>query len=207
MMTGKFITLEGTEGVGKSTNLAFIEQTLRARGIDVLLTREPGGTPLAEELREILLANRDEAFDATAELLTIFAARAQHFHQVILPALESGRWVLCDRFTDATFAYQGCGRGLPLETITQLETMVQQGVHPDITFLLDIDVAQGLARAKERATLDRFEREEVAFFERVREGYHARVKAAPERYFVVDAGQSLDAVRKDIAELVATLFE
>lgn len=206
-MTGKFITLEGTEGVGKSTNLAFIETALLAKGVDVLVTREPGGTPLAEELRELLLANRDEPFDATAELLTIFAARAQHLHQVIVPALKRGCWVLCDRFTDATFAYQGYGRGLSLNNIAQLENIVQQGVHPDHTFLLDIDVKDGLARAEARATLDRFEREEVAFFERVRDGYHARVNAAPERYFVIDAGQTLDKVQSDIAARVASLFE
>lgn len=198
-MRGKFLVIEGTEGTGKSTNLAFIEQKITSAGIDLLVTREPGGTPLAEEIREILLAPREEKVDAVAELLLIFAARAQHLNQVIRPALEAGKWVLSDRFTDATFAYQGGGRGLPRDVILELETLVQQGVQPDLTFYLDLDVEIGLQRARARADLDRFEQEEITFFENVRAAYLARVAAAPERYFKVDASQSLEKVQQDLA--------
>lgn len=198
-MRGKFLVIEGTEGTGKSTNLAFIEQKITGAGIDLFVTREPGGTPLAEEIREILLAPREEKVDAVAELLLIFAARAQHLNQVIRPALEAGKWVLSDRFTDATFAYQGGGRGLPRDVILELETLVQQGVQPDLTFYLDLDVEIGLQRARARADLDRFEQEEITFFENVRAAYLARVAAAPERYFKVDASQSLEKVQQDLA--------
>lgn len=198
-MRGKFLVIEGTEGTGKSTNLAFIEQKITGAGIDLLVTREPGGTPLAEEIREILLAPREEKVDAVAELLLIFAARAQHLNQVIRPALEAGKWVLSDRFTDATFAYQGGGRGLPRDVILELETLVQQGVQPDLTFYLDLDVEIGLQRARARADLDRFEQEEITFFENVRAAYLARVAAAPERYFKVDASQSLEKVQQNLA--------
>lgn len=170
------------------------------------MTREPGGTPLAEELREILLANRGEAFDATAELLIIFAARAQHLNTVIRPALERGLWVLSDRFTDATYAYQGYGRGLSLDNISQLELLVQNKLHPDSTFILDIDVKLGLERASQRAELDRFENEKIAFFENVRKGYLDRVKANPARYHVINAGQSLVSVQAEIARVVDSLF-
>ncbi len=205
-MKGKFITLEGTEGVGKSTNLSFIEERLKQKGVDVVVTREPGGTPLAEELREILLANREEPFDATAELLVIFAARAQHLNQVILPALSKGQWVLSDRFTDATYAYQGFGRGLSLEHISLLESLVQQSVYPDATFILDIDVELGLLRATKRAELDRFENEKIEFFQKVRAGYAERAAANPSRYHVVDAGKTLPEVQVQISGLVDTLF-
>ncbi len=204
-MKGKFISLEGTEGVGKSTNLSFIQEKIKESGRDVLVTREPGGTPLAEELREILLANRDEPFDPTAELLTIFAARAQHLNQVIKPALKKGVWVLSDRFTDATYAYQGWGRGLSLDHIRQLETLVQGDLHPDATIILDIDVEIGLERASKRAALDRFENEKIQFFEKVRQGYLSRVKDNPERYHLVDAGQSLANVQKQIAVILKSL--
>lgn len=198
-MKGKFITMEGTEGVGKSTNVEFIKERLLTQGLDLIVTREPGGTPVAEELRNILLAKRDEAFDSTAELLIVFAARAQHFRQVILPALEQGSWVLCDRFTDATYAYQGYGRGLSLEHIQMLENLVQGDIQPDMTFFLDIDVKLGLARASERAELDRFEQEKADFFEKVRYGYQQRIKQNPERYSIIDAGQDLQSVQQDIA--------
>lgn len=197
---GKFITLEGGEGVGKSTNLKFIEQILLERGIDVVVTREPGGTPLAEELRKLLLENRDEAFNPTAELLVVFAARAQHLNEVILPALSRGAWVLSDRFTDATYAYQGYGRGLPLDQISTLEKLVQSGTQPDATFYLDVDVKLGLQRAAARASLDRFENEQIVFFENVRKGYHARIAENPERFFVIDASEPLDRVQAEIAE-------
>lgn len=204
--SGKFITLEGTEGVGKTTNREFIQRYLEAQGIRLCVTREPGGTPLAEEVRELLLAKRDEAVHEQAELLLIFAARAQHLNQVILPALARGEWVLCDRFTDATYAYQGAGRGLSLATIESLETLVQGPLRPDLTIVLDIDVETGLQRAGRRAELDRFESEAVEFFERVRDGYRQRVAARPECYAVVDAGQSLPAVQQDIQQILDRLL-
>lgn len=201
-MRGKFITIEGTEGVGKSTNLAFIKNHIETAGIELVVTREPGGTPLAEELRQLLLAKRQEPFDPIAELLVVFAARAQHLAQVIEPALAAGKWVLSDRFTDATFAYQGAGRQLSVEVIAILEKLVQKGMQPDKTIWFDIDVEVGLARAKSRADLDRFEQEQIAFFKRVRTGYRDRVKQNPQRYLVVDAGQELAQVQ---AQLVVEL--
>ncbi len=204
--TGKFITLEGTEGVGKTTNRQFIQEYLESRGIPLCVTREPGGTPLAEEVRELLLAKRDEQVDEQAELLLVFAARAQHLNQVILPALKRGEWVLCDRFTDATYAYQGAGRGLSLTTIEALEELVQGDLRPDLTVVLDIDVETGLARAGERGSLDRFESEAVEFFQRVRAGYQQRVASDPQRYAVVDAGQSLEGVQRDIKSVLDNLL-
>ena len=206
MAYGKFITIEGTEGVGKSTNLAYVHEWLTNRGVDVMVTREPGGTPLAEEIRTLLLAKRDEAVDETAELLLVFAARAQHLQQVIKPALARGAWVLCDRFTDATYAYQGSGRGLDVATIAQLEQLVQGDLRPDLTLVLDIDVELGLQRARQRAELDRFESEAVAFFERVRAAYRALAEAAPARYAVVNAGQPLVAVQQDIDRVLQALL-
>lgn len=202
MRSGKFITIEGTEGVGKSTNLAFVQNWLQARGIDVVVTREPGGTPLAEQVRGLLLSKREEVVDETAELLLVFAARAQHLQRVIKPALARGAWVLCDRFTDATYAYQGGGRGLNLHTIAQLEQLVQGDLRPDLTLILDIDVELGLNRAKARGELDRFESETLVFFERVRAAYRQRASEAPERYALVDAGQELTAVQRDIDQLL-----
>ena len=196
---GKFLSLEGTEGVGKSTNLQFISDYLRAKGIDVLVTREPGGTNLGEALRALLLEHSNDGVDPLAELLMIFAARAQHLNQVIRPALARGTWVLSDRFTDATYAYQGAGRGLSKSFILQLEKKVQASLHPDLTVLLDINVEVGLERARERGDLDRFESEDIGFFERVREGYQTRVAQLPGRYLVIDASQKLDAVQKEIA--------
>jgi dTMP kinase len=205
MGRGKFLTIEGTEGVGKSTNLHFVRDWLVAQGIEVIVTREPGGTPLAEEIRQILLAKRDELVDETAELLLVFAARAQHIAQVVKPALARGAWVLSDRFTDATYAYQGGGRGLNTATIAQLEGLVQGVLRPDLTLILDIDVALGLERARQRGELDRFESEDIAFFERVRRAYRARVDAAPERYALIDAGQALVSVQADIAQVLQKL--
>ena len=197
-MRGLFLTVEGTEGVGKSTNISFIEQQIKAHGFELVVTREPGGTPLAEEIRELLLQPRVESVDPVAELLMIFAARAQHLREVIIPAIERGAWVLSDRFTDATYAYQGFGRNLPLDVIHLLENMVQGDVHPDKTFLLDIDVEIGLERARSRGELDRFEQEQVSFFETVRAGYKTRVAENPNRYAVIDAGQSLNSVQANI---------
>ncbi|MAN52278.1 MULTISPECIES: dTMP kinase [unclassified Marinimicrobium] len=205
MTPGRFITVEGTEGVGKSTNLNFIQQWLEGQGHRVLVTREPGGTPLAEELRSLLLAPRDETVDPMAELLMVFAARAQHLEQVIKPALAAGTWVLCDRFTDSTYAYQGGGRGFDQSVIAQLETLVQGELRPDLTVILDIDVEKGLARASQRSVPDRFEGEAVAFFERVRAVYHELAARAPNRYAVVDAGQPLEQVQQAIKQVLISL--
>ncbi|WP_432473671.1 dTMP kinase [Amphritea sp. HPY] len=200
---GRFITLEGTEGVGKSTNLQFIQSVLEQYKVQYQLTREPGGTPLAEELRELLLTNREERVAEDAELLLVFAARAQHLSQVIRPALECGEWVLCDRFTDATFAYQGGGRGLDNQLIAQLETTVQRGLQPDLTILLDLPVEIGLARARQRAELDRFENEQIEFFERVRSAYLSRAESDPQRFAVVDASGTLEQVQQQIRDVLS----
>lgn len=199
---GRFITVEGTEGVGKSTNIAFVQQWLTERGVEVVLTREPGGTPLAEELRELLLAPREEPVCNTAELLLMFAARAQHLSQKIRPALARGAWVLCDRFTDATFAYQGGGRGLDTAPIRTLEQLVQQALNPDLTLLLDLPVEVGLARATARSAPDRFEQEKLQFFTRVQAAYHQRAELAPERFRIIDAAPALPQVQQQIAEVL-----
>lgn len=207
MQRGKFLTIEGTEGVGKSTNLAFVRDWLTARGLEVIVTREPGGTPLAEEVRGLLLSKRDEPVDETAELLLVFAARAQHLAQVIKPALGRGAWVLSDRFTDATFAYQGGGRGLSKSVIEQLEQLVQGDLRPDLTLILDIDVELGLNRARQRGELDRFESETIEFFERVRVAYRQRAHVAPERYALVDAGKTLPEVQAEIDRVLTALLK
>jgi dTMP kinase len=191
---GKFLTVEGTEGVGKTTNIAFIKAWLEKNSIPYVATREPGGTPLAEELRAVLLQPRAEKVHENAELLLVFAARAQHLAQVIEPALAQGQWVLCDRFTDATYAYQGGGRQMDVNTIAILENLVQQSLRPDAVILLDIPVQLGLARARGRGALDRFEQEDLAFFERVRAAYLARA-SDDRRYRVIDASQTLEQVQ------------
>ena len=193
-MTGRFITLEGGEGAGKSTCLGHIHARMQAAGLDVVQTREPGGAPLAERIRELLLDRDHHGMAADAELLLVFAARAEHLRRVIRPALEAGRWVLCDRFTDATYAYQGGGRGLDTARIAQLETFTQGALRPDYTLLLDVPVDVGLARVGARGEPDRFEREQAAFFERVRTVYRERAEAEPQRFRVVDAAQPLDHV-------------
>ncbi|GHD29786.1 dTMP kinase [Parahalioglobus pacificus] len=198
---GLFITVEGGEGVGKSTNLAFIEDTLRARGIDLLVSREPGGTPLAESIRELLLAPREELVDVTAELLLMFAARSQHLNTVILPALSRGQWVLCDRFTDATYAYQCGGRGVSTSLVRQLEDLVQGALRPDCTVLLDAPVSTGMARAQARGDLDRFEQEDLEFFERVRSAYLTMARESSGRYRVIDASASLEQVQIALAQV------
>ncbi len=197
-MNGKFITIEGVEGVGKSTNMAFIESWFVQQGIPYIKTREPGGTPLAESIRELLLKKHNEAFDSTAELLLIFAARAQHLQQKILPALKKGDWVLSDRFTDATYAYQGGGRQLSFSTIALLEKLVQENLQPDLTILLDLPVEVGLQRAAQRSDKDRFESEHLDFFQRVRSAYLKRVAENPLRYAVVDASLPLPDVQRQI---------
>lgn len=198
-LTARLITLEGGEGVGKSTNMAFVAERLRATGREVVVTREPGGTPLAEEIRGLLLAPRDEAVAPDAELLLLFAARAQHWQTLMLPALERGAWVLCDRFIDATHAYQGGGRGLPAATIAALEQLVLQGRLPGLTLLLDAPVGTGMARAASRGAADRFEQEQAAFFERIRAGYLARAAADPARVRVIDAAQPLAQVQQQLS--------
>ena len=165
MIRGKFITLEGGEGVGKTTNLAFIKDYLEQHNISVVVTREPGGTKLAEKIRQLLLDKKSEAISEQAELLMMFAARAQHIKHVIEPALAQGKWVLCDRFTDATYAYQGGGRNMKISTIEWLENLVQGTLRPDLTLLLDAPVEIGIARVRERGALDRFELEKISFFE------------------------------------------
>lgn len=206
MSRGQFITFEGTEGVGKSTQLVTAKDALEAAGKTVLVTREPGGTPMAEAIRELLLSPRDEAVNDLAELLLMFAARAQHLHTLILPTLEQGTWVLCDRFTDATYAYQGGGRGVPQEQIAVLEQLVQDEVRPDHVILLDAPVEVGMARARNRSTPDRFEREKTAFFQRIRDCYLQRADQQPLRYHVVDAAQSIDDVSHQVSGLITSLL-
>ncbi|WP_339668248.1 dTMP kinase [Dasania marina] len=205
-MQGKLITVEGVEGVGKSTNIEFIAQRLRAADINVVLTREPGGTPLAEDIRQLLLTPRDEAVSEAAELLLMFAARAQHINEVIRPALQRGDWVLCDRFTDATYAYQGGGREMGFDTIAVLENLVQGELRPHCTVLLDAPIEIGMARAKKRGALDRFEQEQMDFFERVRQAYLQLAQQQPQRFRVINAAQSLDLVQADIASGIEELL-
>lgn len=203
---GLFITVEGIEGVGKTTNIEFIADWLKTNAIDFVATREPGGTPLAEEIREVMLRPRDEPVCDTTELLLVFAARAQHLHRLIQPAIRAGQWVLCDRFTDATYAYQGGGRGLSLDTIATLETLVQQAFRPDAVILLDVPVEVGLARASARSELDRIEKEKADFFEKVRQTYLERAAADPERYHLVDASRDLPGVREQLETVLKTIL-
>ncbi len=197
-MTGKFITLEGGEGAGKSTVLTAVRDALVAHGVDVVVTREPGGTDLGEALRGLLLDPRYRGLCAESELLMMFAARAQLVREVIMPALARGAWVLSDRFTDASYAYQGGGRGQPQERIEQLEGWAAAGLIPDLTLLLDLPVAQGLQRAATRAENDRIEMESAVFFEKVRATYLARAQAHRERYRVIDASLPLPDVLRDV---------
>ena len=197
-----FITVEGIEGAGKSSNIAFAENLLRSHGHDVLLTREPGGTPLGEELRQLLLGHKHDGMDDLTELLLMFAARAEHLHNKILPALEAGKWVICDRFTDATYAYQGGGRQLDTSAITTLENLVQGSRRPDLTLLLDLPVETGLARAAKRSEPDRFERQKLDFFQRVRDAYLQIARQQPARVKVVDASLELDRVQEQISDIL-----
>lgn len=197
-MRGKFITVEGIEGVGKTTNMQFIQQWLEKKKLAYVCTREPGGTPLAEELRELLLKPREEQVAESAELLMVFAARAQHLHQVIEPVLAEGGWVLCDRFTDATYAYQGGGRGMRSYMIEELELLVQGSLRPDLTLILDVPPELGLKRAGARSAPDRFEQEQIAFFDKVRNTYLQIAKNQPERCVVINAAQPLPQVQSDI---------
>ncbi|MDF2445321.1 MAG: dTMP kinase [Moraxellaceae bacterium] len=206
-MKGRFITLEGGEGAGKSTCLEFIASYFSRRQLPLLVTREPGGTPLAEEIRHLLLQKRNEQVAPDTELLLVFAARAQHLEHTILPALRRGEWVLSDRFTDATYAYQGGGRGLSMQRISELERMVQGTLRPDLTLLLDLPVEQGLARADARAERDRFESEQHAFFERVRAAYRERSLAEPERFRVIDASRTLPEVVQGVQTVLDEWLE
>lgn len=207
---GRFITLEGGEGVGKSTNVGFVAECLEAQGLEVVRTREPGGTVRGEAIRALLLDPvPQEPLHVDAELLLMFAARAQHLAEKILPALTRGAWVVCDRFTDATFAYQGGGRGIAKERITVLENFVQQGLSPDLTLLLDMPKEAARQRLESRLRdrheqLDRFEQEQADFFQAVRDGYLARAEEAPERFAVIDAQYTLDKVQSQIRQVLLT---
>ena len=204
-LPGRFLTIEGVEGVGKSTQVARLSKDLNARGIAHVMTREPGGTPLAERIRDIVLKPCGEAVPPTAELLLMFAARAVHLANLVEPNLRAGRWVVCDRFIDATYAYQGGGRRLSTDHIRQLETMVQGARRPDLTVLLDAPVEQALERARQRnagGAQDRFETERAEFFERVRDAYLERAAAEPGRIVVIDARQSVELVAARILDLL-----
>jgi dTMP kinase len=204
---GRFITLEGVEGAGKSTNMDFICQFLADAGIEFVATREPGGTPLAEAIRSLLLNPRAEKVAGMTELLLIFAARAQHLAEVIEPTLASGAWVVCDRFTDATYAYQGGGRQLGVEKVAVLEHLVQGELRPDLTLFLDLSVDEGMQRISDRGQLDRFEQEQRAFFETVRTTYHMNIARNPSRYKVIDASRALENVQADIISALKDLVE
>jgi len=199
---GKFISFEGVEGVGKTTQCARLRKYLEDQGKEVVLTREPGGTPLAESIREVVLDREDEAISSEAELLLMFAARAVHLTNKIVPALQRGAWVICDRFTDATVAYQGFGRGQSLEFIQTLADNVQNSLWPDLTILLDAPIELGLERVAKRGESNRFETEKLEFFSKVRDGYLHLVKNNPERIHHIDAVQSIDTVTSDIVKLI-----
>lgn len=196
---GRFITVEGIEGAGKSTHIPAIRAFLEARGHRVLMTREPGGTPVGEQIRKLLLEPRGEGMEADTELLLMFAARAEHVGRVIRPALAAGSWVLCDRFTDATFAYQGGGRGIEAARIEALEDWVQGGLRPDLVLILDVSPATGMARIGDRGRRDRIEGEDMDFFERIRQSYLTRAARHPERYRIIDTEADLATVQARLA--------
>lgn len=206
-MNGKLITLEGGEGAGKSTVLETVRGCLAARGIDVVVTREPGGTPAGEAIRAVLLDPALHGLVAETELLLMFASRAQLVRELVQPALAAGRWVLSDRFTDASFAYQGGGRGQPVERIAELERWAAAAVRPDLTLLLDLPVADGMRRANGRGSADRIEMENAEFFERVRAAYRARAAAEPGRFRVIDAGRPLPRVLDDVRSAVGEFLD
>lgn len=203
---GRFITLEGLEGVGKTTNREYIEATLAQQDIDVLVTREPGGTELGEQLRHLLL-HATVPVSAEAELMMMAASRKQHTVEVIEPALQTGKWVLCDRYADASFAYQGGGRELGLEVVASLHTLLNIDLQPDLTFLLDMPIADGLQRMAARGKPDRIEQEAMAFFERARAAYLQRAQAQPARMKIIDAGLSLDAVQQQVGKHLSAFLE
>lgn len=207
MAKAKFITIEGIEGAGKSTIIQSIEEFLDEKNIPFIITREPGGTPVAERLRHILLTPGDENITEITELLLMFAARAQNINNVIKPALAKGQWVICDRFTDASFAYQGAGRGMSLEKIEQLQQWVQGDFRPDRILLLDVPVELGLARARRRSAPDRFEAEQMQFFQRVRQAYLERAQQYPDLYRRIDATHDLEQVKQHMLTALAELIE
>jgi dTMP kinase len=198
----KFITFEGVDGAGKSTHLAWFADALRLHGVDVLVTREPGGTPLGEQLREILL---NQPMSIGTEAMLMFAARLEHVEQVIKPALRAGKWVVSDRFSDASFAYQGGGRKMDWDRLRQLEQWVHPDLQPDLTLFFDVPVEVARQRLASNASLDRFEQEQSDFFERVRAGYHRRVNENPQRYAVIDGAQPLDKVKLELEGIIAAL--
>lgn len=206
-MAGRFITLEGGEGVGKTSNMVYIHSLLKNKNISVLRTREPGGTELAENIRQLLLDKGQESIAEQTELLMMFAARAQHIKHVIKPALEQGIWVVCDRFTDATYAYQGGGRNMALSVIQWLENFVQGDLRPDLTLLLDAPVQLGMQRATHRGKLDRFESEKIIFFEKVRQAYLTIAEQQPQRVKVIDAKQSLENVQSQISNILSSFID
>ena len=206
MERGKFITIEGIEGVGKSTNIAVMVDCIEAAGRRVICTREPGGTPLAEEVRELLVNPGDEPIPEIAELLLVFAARSLNVNNVIIPALEAGNWVLCDRFTDSSRAYQGGGRGIPMATIDRLADWVHGDTWPDLTILLDAPVEIGMQRASRRGAPDRFEQERQDFFQRVRECYLGLAAREPQRFVVIDTSQPLSSVKDEVRSLTQQLL-
>jgi dTMP kinase len=206
-MTGKFISIEGVEGAGKSTQVSFIQQYLITQGKTVIVTREPGGTELGEQIRNLLLTPADPAMAVETELLLMFAARAEHIKQVINPALNRGDWVLCDRFIDATFAYQGGGRGVSQQRIQALAEWTLQGLMPELTLLFDLPVETGLKRVVQRnEAIDRFEQEKVTFFEKIRESYLHSAIAQPDRIKVVDASLSIDNIQQQLIRLLSPLL-
>ena len=198
----KFITFEGVDGAGKSTHLTWFADALRQRGLDVVVTREPGGTPLGEQLREILL---NQAMSAGTEAMLMFAARLEHIEQVIKPALRAGKWVVSDRFSDASFAYQGGGRGLDWNKLKQLEQWVHGDLQPDLTLFFDVPVEVAKQRLANNASLDRFEQEQADFFECVRAGYHKRVQENPQRYAVIDAAKTLNEVKQQLEKIISSV--
>ena len=202
MKKGLFITLEGIEGAGKSTVVDFIEDFLTKEGHDVIKTREPGGTVIGEQIREILLKNENYTLTYDTELLLVFSARAQHIQEVILPALSSGKTILCDRFTDASYAYQGGGRGIDESRINLLEKWVQGDLRPNLTLLFDLDVSIGMQRTKKRSDADRFEREEINFFEKVRNTYLERAKKEPQRFRIINSASSLENVKEQTVAIL-----
>jgi dTMP kinase len=198
----KFITFEGVDGAGKSTHLAWFANVLQQRGFDVVVTREPGGTPLGEQLREILL---NQTMGIGTEAMLMFAARLEHIEQVIKPALRAGKWVVSDRFSDASFAYQGGGRGMDWDKLSQLEQWVHPDLQPDLTLFFDVPVEVARKRLANNVSLDRFEQEQSDFFERVRAGYHKRIQQNPQRYVVINAAQALEMVKLKLEEVILTL--
>ncbi len=206
VVRGRFITLEGLEGVGKTTNREFIETTLKQQGLEVLVTREPGGTDLGEQLRHLLL-HAKAPVSAEAELMLMAASRKQHTVEVINPALSAGKWVLCDRYADASYAYQGGGRELGVDVVAALHDLLEVDLQPDLTFLLDMPIADGLKRVTARGKPDRIEKEALAFFERARAAYLQRAQSQPDRMKIIDASLSIEAVQEQVHALLSTFLE